>query len=95
MATEYYEGPVCYCDDGWHYTVVQDENGWDVPGEKLHLEDTEDGSQFRYRLATEADTQSWHERKHKTFVTIERDDGGESIKVTPEQFEQIKEMLGQ
>ena len=59
-----YEGAVCF-QDGWHYTVVSGDEG-DAPGEKLVLED--DGS---YRLATDADTESWNELHHKRFATVE------------------------
>ena len=59
--TDYYDGPVYY-QDGWHYTD---------DGQRLVLEDTEDGSESRYRLATDADTRSWHDRKHRQFVNAE------------------------
>lgn len=56
---------VCY-RDGWHWTVETDDDGNDVPGKKLVLED--DGS---FRPATKADTESWHNRKHERFATVE------------------------
>lgn len=79
-----YEGPVCYAD-GWHMTV--DENG--QPGERLFLED--DGT---YRTAEEGD-ESWHDRKHGQFVSIELEDGQAGATVTAEEFEAIQELLAQ
>jgi len=58
--TDRYEGDVCY-RDGWHWTV-EDGN----PGVRLVLED--DGT---YRVATDADTESWHDRHHGVTVTVE------------------------
>ena len=60
-----YDGPVGF-SDGWHWTIVTDENG-DSLGEKLVL-DADSGS---YRLATDADTESWNELHHKRFATVE------------------------
>lgn len=60
----YYEGPVCYGQDGWHYSI--DDEG--QPDKRLHLEDNEDGSESRYRLATDADTRSWHDRKSRNIT---------------------------
>lgn len=65
-----YDGPVCY-QDGWHWSVVSDENGNQQPDKKLHLEDSEDGTLSRYRFATAKDTRSWHDRKHKQFVEVQ------------------------
>lgn len=91
-AFEYYDGPVCY-QDGWHWTVVTGPDGYDLPGEKLHLEDTADGSESRYRLATGDDTRSWHDRKHGQFVQIDLEDGQAGVTVTQEELDAINEFL--
>lgn len=78
---------VCFLD-GWHYAVVQDADGADVPGDRLVLED--DGS---YRLATDADTETWHDRKHIRYATVELEDGTASVRVTAEEMEAIRQML--
>lgn len=59
-----YDGPVCYAD-GWHMTVDDEDN----PGDRLFLED--DGT---YRLAADGD-ESWHDRNHGQFVSVEFEDG--------------------
>ena len=75
--------------DGWHYSVAQDESGNDVLGSKLVLED--DGS---YREATDEDTQSWNERKHQRFVTLEMEDGT-TVRVTPDEMDAIRLLLAE
>lgn len=92
MSAPYYEGPVCY-QDGWHRTVDSDAEGHEVPGERLHLEDTADGIGFRYRLATDDDVRTWHERKHQAFVTVTLEDGTPGVAVTQEQLDRIQQML--
>lgn len=77
---------VCFLD-GWHYAVVQDAVGADVPGDRLVLED--DGT---YRLATDADTVSWNERKQERFATIEMADGT-TVRVNEEEMEAVKALL--
>lgn len=88
----YYEGPVCYVD-GWHHAVVTDPTDGDIPGERLVLEDNDDGSLSRYRLATDADTSSWHDRKHRQFASIVMEDGEPGLRVTAEDLAAIKEFL--
>lgn len=66
-----------------------------VPGEKLHLEDSEDGSQSRYRLATDADEQSWHDRKHKSYATFSLEDASDGIRVTEDELGPMKDYLEQ
>jgi hypothetical protein len=78
-----YTGPVCY-QDGWHYTVTDDGE----PGVRLFLDD--DG----YRAAA-ANDESWHDRKHQTFATVEMEDGAAALRVTPDQLARIKQILGQ
>lgn len=78
---------VCY-QDGWHYSVVTDENGNDVPGERLVLED--DGS---FRLATEDDINSWHDRKHQQFASVVMEDQSEGLRVTAEEMAIIQETI--
>lgn len=78
-----YTGDVCY-EDGWHYAVDADGQ----PGERLVCED--DGS---YRIATDADTESWHDRKHGQFVTIEMEDGSAGLTVTADEMALIEELL--
>lgn len=95
-----YEGHVCYVGHdhesedgrsligGWHYTVVESPSGYEMPGERLVLE--EDGS---YRLATDED-QSHFEKHHVQYKgAVFTDD--EQLQVTPEQMAKIKEILGQ
>lgn len=64
-----------------------------IPGEKLHLEDSEDGSLSRYRLATDADGRSWHDRKHSRFASFDLEDGSDGIRVTEEELGPMKEFL--
>lgn len=81
-----YDGPVCY-QDGWHYTVVTDDDGNDTPGERLVTDG--DGS---YRLATDDDTP--HNDRHATgFVNIELEDAAPGARVTPDEFEAIQQLL--
>ena len=77
MAAKAYKGVVCYVghdqelldgrsiEGGWHYAVVEDENGneWPDPDHKLVCE--EDG----YRDAT-ADDVSHHDKHHQRYVII-------------------------
>jgi hypothetical protein len=100
----YYDGDVCYQDDGWHYTAIDHPGGvgngepghvYQVPGERLVLEDTADGTASRYRLATDADTKSWHDRKHGQFVGIAFEDGTPGVTVTAEEMQAIQEFLDQ
>lgn len=81
MAGEVYTGDVAY-QDGWHIAV--DES--DVPGDRLFLDD--DGS---YRLAAEGD-ESWHERKHQSFATLQMEDGG-TIRITASEADAVKNLL--
>ena len=90
MSDDYYTGPVCY-QDGWHYSVDENEQ----PGERLHLEDTADGSKSRYRLATESDTRSWHDRKHGQFAHIALEDGGAGLTVTADELDAIQALLAE
>lgn len=60
-----YTGPVCYAD-GWHWSVKKDKNGYDVPDQKLFLEDN-----GTYRFAQKGDP-SWHGRKHENYVDLLR-----------------------
>jgi hypothetical protein len=93
MADGFYEGPVCY-QDGWHWTVVAGPDGMDVPGERLHLEDDADSGASRYRLATDDDVRSWHERKHVRFATVEMEDGS-TTRVTAEENAVIQKVLAE
>lgn len=77
---------VCFLD-GWHYAVVQDADGADVPGDRLVLED--DGT---YRLATDEDTESWNDRKQERFATVQMEDGT-AVRVTADEMEAVKAML--
>jgi hypothetical protein len=90
MAAEIYEGDVAY-QDGWHYAVGEDNQ----LGERLVLEDTADGSESRYRLANDADTASWHDRKHGQFVQINMEDGTPGVTVTAEEMQAVQEFLDQ
>lgn len=82
-----YTQRVCFLD-GWHYSVKDDGNGGEIPDERLVLED--DGS---YRVATDADTESWHDRKHTRFATVEMEDGAAGVRVSPDEFEAIQQLL--
>lgn len=75
-----YEGPVCYVgasheaadgrmlEGGWHYSVVEDGNGGEMPGEKLALiSDPE--SEPVYRVATAADV-SHHDQHHQALRVV-------------------------
>lgn len=94
MADDYYTGPVAY-QDGWHHAVTEDSEGnATIIGDRLVLEDTEDGSASRYRLATEADTRSWHDRKHRQYVSVVMEDGT-AVKVTPDEMQAIQELLNE
>lgn len=88
MATELYDGPVCYFD-GWHYTVVAG-GGGDVPGARLVLED--DGS---YRIAAPEDTESWHDRKHAAFTLVVPEGGVASVVVSAEEMVAVAELLAE
>lgn len=81
-----YSGDVCYVD-GWHMTVEQDENGSDVPGERLVLSD--DGT---YAIA-DSEADSWFDRKHTAFAVVVPDGGGSGRSVSAEQFSQIEQFL--
>lgn len=78
---------VCF-QDGWHYSVKDDGAGGETPDERLVLDD--DGT---YRAATDADTESWHDRKHQRFATVEMEDGAASTRVTPDEYEAIQQLL--
>lgn len=80
---------VCFVD-GWHYSVKDDGDGGEIPDQRLVLED--DGS---YRAATDADTESWHDRKHVQLATVELDDGSPGVTVTADELEAIKQMLAE
>lgn len=71
------------------------QRSFEMPGERLHLEDTEDGSQSRYRLATDADTKSWHDRKHGQYAQIAFEDGTPGLTVTAEEMAAIQQFLEQ
>ena len=92
MGDGYYTGAVCY-QDGWHYTVVPTKGGGEEPGERLVLEDTADGSASRYRLATDADTRSWHDRKHRQFVLLTPEGGAQGVSVTAGEMAEIRKLL--
>lgn len=83
--TTTYTGDVCY-RDGWHYAV----DGDGLEGERLVCEN--DGS---YRYASDADTDSWHDRKHGQFVTISPEAGGEGVTVSAEEMQAIQAFLEQ
>lgn len=80
---------VCY-QDGWHYSVVLDADGNEVPGEKLVLLDS-----GKYRPATDADTESWHDRKHEKYATVVMEDTAVGLRVNAEEMEAIKAMLAE
>lgn len=82
-----YDGPVCYLD-GWHYAVVPDEAGHDQPGDRLALGD--DGV---YRVAAAADTESWHDRKHRGFVLMTPEGGAVGVAVTADEMAEIQKLL--
>ena len=78
MATDKYEGEVCYVGHdheaadghilkgGWHYTVVEGPDGTDMPGEPLfRLKDS-------WRIAKDGD-QSHHELHHTRLAVIAPD----------------------
>jgi hypothetical protein len=65
----------------------------DATGQRLHLEDTADGSQFRYRLATDADVRSWHDRRHGQFAHIQLEGGAGGMTVTADELGAITEFL--
>lgn len=71
-----YAGPVCYAE-GWHMTV--NENG--DPGDRLVLQD--DGT---YRLAQDGD-ESWHDRTHGQFVSVEFEDGHAAQVVSKDEWD--------
>lgn len=81
-AGDAYTGGVCYMG-GWHWTLEKDAAGFDTPGERLVLDD--DGS---YRVAGDADTESWHDRKHQRFATVEMEDGS-TLRITPDELEDL------
>jgi hypothetical protein len=65
-----------------------------VPDQRLVLEDNEDGSLSRYRLATEADTRSWHDRKGKRAVGIVLTaPDGEQVQVDADEMAAIQALL--
>lgn len=65
-----------------------------IPGEKLHLEDLDtDPTQFRYRLATADDTDSWADRKHQNFASFMLEDQAEATRVTPEEYQAAMEAI--
>lgn len=67
----------------------------EVPDQRLVLEDDDEGNS-RYRLATDADTRSWHERKHRRFANIVLEDGVQpGLQVTQDEYEAIQELLKQ
>lgn len=102
--TDYYDGLVCYMG-GWHYTIIphpngegyEDENGnfvvYEVPGEKLVCEDTAGGEKTRFRLATDKDEKSWHDRKHGNFTTLQFEDAVNPITVSNEEGAALLEYL--
>lgn len=83
MADGTYSGDVCYVD-GWHHSV--DDVG--DPGERLVLED--DGT---YRFATDADTESWHDRKHRGYVLVDVGEMHKSVPVSSEEMDAIQKLL--
>ncbi len=86
--SDLYEGSVCYLD-GWHWSVVDDGAGGERPDRPLYLED--DGT---YRFAIDGD-ESWHDRKHETFTTVEPSDGSPGLRVSPDELAFIKEKLAE
>ena len=65
-----------------------------VPDQRLVLEDSADGTQSRFRLATDADTRSWHERKHRRYAAIVLEDGTQpSVQVSADEMTAIQELL--
>ena len=75
--------------------VVQDADGFDVPGERLVCEDTDGGDQSRFRFASDADERSWYERKHQRFALIEPEDGGAGVQVTEHELALVQKLLTQ
>jgi hypothetical protein len=78
---------VCYVD-GWHHAVVEGPDGYEVPGDRLVLED--DGT---YRPATDADTESWHDRKHASFTLLVPEGGQPAVAVTADEMDAVRELL--
>lgn len=68
---------------------------FEKPGDRLHLEDSPDGSESRYRLATDADTRSWHDRKHGRYAQIAFADGTPGMTVTADEMQAIQAFLEQ
>lgn len=87
MATKTFDR-VCYLD-GWHWSVKDDGNGGEEPDIKLFLE--HDGT---YRAATDGD-QSWHDRAHGRFATIEMEDATPGLTVTADDMADIKAFLAE
>ena len=75
-----YVGPVCFVghdheaadghplEGGWHYSVVKDDNGNDVPGEKLTITSDPD-QEPTYRYATASDV-SHHAQYHQKLKVV-------------------------
>jgi hypothetical protein len=71
------------------------EASFEVPGEKLHLEDTEGGEESRFRAATSKDDRSWHDRKHQDFATFQLEDQSDGIRVNPEELDFLQRALAE
>lgn len=75
-----YDGPICFVghdhesadgrllEGGWHYTVVDDGNGGEMPGEKLALISDPD-SEPKYRLAAKGDV-SHNDQHHQKLKLL-------------------------
>lgn len=107
MPSKTYTGPICYVgqdqetidgrhvEGGWHYTVVQTDQG-EAPGEKLHM-DEKTGA---VRLADTSD-ESWHQRHHKRYAVIAP--GGnvgdphnaDAVKATEEHLDRLEKRLSE
>ncbi len=80
---ETYDGPVSHVD-GHAFSVLP------AGSEPQPLT-----SESRYRLATDADSKSWHDRKHARFVTFGFEDGTPGMTVTADEMAAIQEFLDQ
>lgn len=80
---------VCYAQDGWHHAVTIGEDGNEVVGERLFLDD--DGT---YRPAVEGDA-SWHDRKHRSYALVVPESGSAAVAVTADEMEAIDALLAE
>lgn len=91
-----YKGPVCFVghdhedadgrllEGGWHYSVVDDGNGGEMPGEKLVITSAAD-SEPTYRYATASDES--HQAKHHQRLKLVAVGGYMGEPKTPEDIE--------